>query len=129
MEPTHTDAEDEPTAGEHVDRGAFLGEDARVALRQDEDAGGQFDRGGVCTDPGEPGQRIGHGCHLVAGHAPVLAVRVLRDVALRHDGVLDGPETLEAVGLGRLSDGGGGLGVHIGADVREDDSEIHCHTL
>ena len=45
-------------AGEHVDRGEFLGEDDRVALGEDHDAGTQAQRRGVC-------RKVGESSHLI----------------------------------------------------------------
>ena len=42
-QPTDADAEDHPAAAQRVDRRDLLGGDQRVALRQDQDAGGQLD--------------------------------------------------------------------------------------
>ena len=51
--------------------------------------------------PRQPDQRIGEIERLgPTGHLPARVVRVLRLVAGRHDDVLDGPQRLEAAGLG-----------------------------
>ena len=61
---------------------------------------------GVGGGPRQPDQRVGQVERLgAAGHLAARVVRVLRLVARRHDDVLDGPQRLEAAGLGGPGDG------------------------
>src|SRR4029453_17281765 len=50
-QPAHTHAELHAPAGEHVERRELLGEDDGIALRKDEDAGGETERGGRGAHP------------------------------------------------------------------------------
>ena len=77
-EPTDAHAEDHSPAGEVVERRQLLGEDHRVALRQDEDAGGEANALGRRGDVGEPDQRVGDRRVLAAGHPAVVGVGIRR---------------------------------------------------
>jgi hypothetical protein len=125
LEPAHADAQLDATAAEAVERGDLLGQHHRVALGEDQDAGGQADGGRRRRHVAEPHQRVGNVERLAAGHLARRVVRVLRVVARGHDDVLHGPQRLEAHLLGRPGHRGGGRSVGEGSGVGEDESELH----
>ena len=101
-QPTPMPSIDAP-ARQAVECRELLGEDHRVALRQDQDAGR---RAGSCfvAAPTNASQINGSGIGdvLTAGHPARRRVRIRRLVAGRHDDVLDRPHRLEAELLGEL---------------------------
>ena len=58
LQPTGADAEQESTAGVHVQGGDLLGEQQRVPLRHETDAGAQLDLGRDCRRPGKGNEGI-----------------------------------------------------------------------
>ena len=71
VQPTDTNAEDEASAGEHVERCAFLRKHDGITQRQDHDASCQLQSRRMCTNPGEPHKWIGYGRGFVARHLAV----------------------------------------------------------
>ena len=128
-EPTDAHAEDHSPAGEVVERRQLLGEDHRVALRQDEDAGGEANAFGRRGDVGEPDQRVGDRRILAAGHPAVVGVGIRRPVPRRDDDVLHRPQRLEAVGFGSRGERRSGVRLDERAGVGEGDPELHERML
>jgi hypothetical protein len=56
--PAAADAEDEPSAGEHVERGGLAGEEGRRVRGGQQDPGDQLDPGGPRRDRREHGERV-----------------------------------------------------------------------
>ena len=103
LQPADADAELDPPARQVVEGGQLLGQHDRVALREDEDAGGEAERRRDRGDVGQPDQRVRDGRRRHRRHLPVGAVRVGGRVVVGVDDVLDGPDRLEAGGLGALA--------------------------
>src|SRR2546426_577186 len=59
LQPSDADAEHGSAAGQDVERGDLLRQHHRIALWQDQDAGGQADRRGPRANPCQPDERIG----------------------------------------------------------------------
>jgi hypothetical protein len=59
LEVSDAHAEDQAAAREDVERRELLGQDQRVALGQDDDAGAEPDPGGVRGEEGERHDRVG----------------------------------------------------------------------
>ena len=76
LQPAHADPELDATSGQVVERGQLLGQHHRVALREDEDAGGEAQRRRGGGDVGQPHQRVRDGRRRHRRHLPVGAVRV-----------------------------------------------------
>ena len=75
LEPADADAEQDAAVRHVVERGDLLGDDDRIVLRQDQDAGGQLDAGCRRGDIGHPDQRIGQQeVALAAGQAAIAIV-------------------------------------------------------
>ena len=129
LEPADADAESHATAGEHVEGGQLLGQDHRVPLGHDQDAGRQVDGRGHPGQVRQPDQRIGDRGVVVARHLPRRVIGVGRLVAGGHDHVLDGPERLEAHLFGPSGEGGGAVRLGEGSGVGEDDAEVHGVSL
>ena len=84
---THPDAEDEPAVGQHIDAGERFGQHHGVALRQQDDAGAELQRGGVgCRE-----RQRDHGVE----HGQLRRHRRGRFLRVDHHHVLAGPGRLE----------------------------------
>src|SRR5579864_2647488 len=92
LEPAAADAQDDAAARKHVERGDLLGDVERMALRENQDAGGEPDAAGDRGGVGERQQRVGNRDVLSAGDLAAARVWVGRLVVVRDDHVLDGPE-------------------------------------
>jgi hypothetical protein len=98
-QPSRPDAEEEAAAAEVVERRDFFGEQQRVTLGHEHDAGAELDargrsRGACQRHEGIHEVGVGLGDHAVGG-AGEAALRVHGD-----ERVLGAPERLEAKGLG-----------------------------
>jgi hypothetical protein len=128
LQPADADAEDGAAARQHVERGDLLGDVERVALRQDQDAGGDLDRRRDGGDVGERQQRVGQRQVLRGRNASAAVVRVRRLVADRDHDVLHRPQRLDAGRLGRTGEVGERIGEGERAGVGEGQSELHGRT-
>src|SRR5438105_2066035 len=124
-QPAHADTQHHPAPREQVEGGQLLGEDDGVALREDQDAGGELQGGRDRADPRQPHQWIGDVDVLAAGHAPVGRVGILGLVPRRHHHVLDGPDRLEPGRLRVARHRDRILGPRPRSRIREDDPELH----
>ena len=94
------DPEGDPPRREVVEGGQLLGQDTRIPLGEDQDAGGQPDGRGRPGHIGQPDQRVGKGGVLARRQAPGRVVGVGRPVAGRHHHVVGRPDRLEPGRLG-----------------------------
>ncbi len=109
--------EEQSALREDIDAGHLLGQNQRVALGEDDDAGAQLDGRGARGD-----ERQRNGGIEERGQRPDGRGRNLR-VGEHH--VLAGPDGLEPGGLGRLGDLAGHIGVGADAGVDGEESEFH----
>ena len=126
LQPADADAEQDAAVRHVVERGDLLGDDDRIVLRQDQDAGGKLYAGGRRGDVGHPDQWIGQQeVALAAGQAAVGCVRIGRLVAARDDGVFHRPRRFKSRGFGRLHQFDRARRIDVAAGVAIAESEFH----
>ena len=123
-EPPDTDAELEAPTRDEVETGRLLRDVERVRLRKDVHAGSEPDRLRLRGDRGERDQGVDEVGVRVDAHLSVTAVRVLRLIVDRNDGVLERPDGLEADALRDLRHRDHGLAVR-DADVDGNEADLH----
>ena len=116
------DAEDQATTAEHGDLRGLLGDERRLALGEDEDAGGQRDARGEGGHVGEQGKRLPE--HVLVG-VVLMSDQVLAAELLRADRMIVGDDAIEAEAFGGLGPVAHGDGVVADLGGREDRAEFH----
>ena len=111
--PADPDAGDDPAAAQRVERRELLGEDDRVALRDDDDARPEPDPRMARADPGERQDRF-------------VDAAVLAGVRVRDEDVIGRPDRRPAEPLGDVGGGLDALGRRTVGEVRETQAEIHA---
>ena len=69
--PAHADAQAQAAAGQHIHRGGLLGHQGGLALRQDQDAGGQLDFFGQAGQIAEQDKGFVKGVGMAVGTIPL----------------------------------------------------------
>jgi len=119
--PAHPDAEAQPATAQHVDLGRLLGDQYRLPLRQDQDAGGQDDPAGDGREVRHRRQRLVHDALVrVVGQRQVgMKPRIGPQDVVGHE------EVIESLRLHRAHELGDGGDVGAALRLRKDHADLH----
>lgn len=104
LEPANPQAEFHPASGNAIERGQFLGQYQRIALRHDKDAGTEPQCRRRRRSERQPDERVGNGRVRFRRDLAVFRVGVPGGNAVRQHHVLAAPHGLESGGLSAPAD-------------------------
>ena len=119
--PTNANAKAQPTARQKIDIGCLAGDKCRLALRKNQDPGGETDSLGDAGQIGEHHKRVVERVVLGVG-----ACQLRRSTGVnRAQHVVVGEEVVKAQILDRSSEFPNGGGIASKLDLREHDTNLH----
>ena len=125
FQPAGADADDQATAGQHIDGGELLGGQHGLAMRDDDDGQYQADFRGLRGDPGGGGELFVADIVIGAVEFAGFRIGITRDFHVRQHHVIGDGEVIVTECFAGLGDAGHDAGIAELAAVGEVKAELH----